>query len=552
MNLFVAVALGLSLAQMAPSPPQQAPSRGTATIRGKVVDRESGAPLVRAVVSLRAISRNVLEQNFTNEDGAFEFRQLAAGPYELRASAGEHRVTHVSTSYPLPARPGLRPPLIIKDAEELTDIVIALPRAYAISGRVTDEDGNPLANVEVTLPSAAFNLGGYDWRPRTTDDNGAFRVYGVGPGRYTVCADPRRGASFDRQSNRRLQYVRTCYPAATEPSEATEVTVAQGDLDGVEIRMQRRPLFVISGQVVRPDGGPPDNAQIHVTRFEGAGASGTGTKLAADGSFRISNVVPGTYEVSAQLGRTERGFESDDREPQWGGVRLEVTTADVEGVIVTLKRGVTVKGTVVYEDPPQVSPSTSLRVMTRAAQSGTGNRPGGMPASVADDGSFELKDVFGELFVDISGPLPRGYTIKSVLYNGRNIAYTATEFDGDPAHQLQIVLTNRVAELSGLVLDDSGAPVEDAAIVYFPVEASRWKGFWRGRGASSKTGRYRIGQLVAGDYFVAAVKASDLDLLTLPDEYDRIAAVAERVTVLESDRRTADLRLVTIPPRKRK
>ena len=550
MKVFVAIALALSVA---PAPSQQQPQTpGTATIRGRVIDKDSGAPLVRAVVSLRAMSRNAVEQNFTNEEGVFEFRRVAAGPHELRASSGEYRVTHVSMSFPPSTRPGLRQPLIVKDGEERTDIVIALPRAYAISGRVTDEDGPPLANVAITLPRPSFGLGGYDGRPRTTDDTGAFRLYGLEPGRYTLCADARRGASFDSQSTRRLQYVRTCYPSAADESQATEVTLVQGDLDGVEIRLQRRPLFMISGRVVGSDGAPPDNAQIHLTRFEGNGASGTATKLQADGTFRISNVVPGSYEVSAQLGRTERSFEPDEREPQWGGVRFEVTTADIEGVIVTLKRGVTVKGSVVYEDPPQAPPSTPLRVMTRPGKSGTGNRPGPMPATVAEDGTFELKGLFGELFVDLGGSLPRGYMLKSVLYNGRDISYAPTEFDGDPAHQLQVVLTSRVAELSGLVTDDTGLPVAEVVVIHFPAESSRWKGFWGSRTSSSNTGRYRIPRLVAGEYFVAAVKATDLDSLTLPDDYDRLAAVAERITMLEQDRRTADLRLVSIPPRKRR
>jgi hypothetical protein len=39
--------------------------------------------------------------------------------------------------------------------------------------------------------------------------------------------------------------------------------------------------------------------------------------------------------------------------------------------------------------------------------------------------------------------------------------------------------------------------------------------------------------------------------LNLPDDFDRLAAVAERITVLERERRTADLRVNPVPPRKK-
>jgi hypothetical protein len=50
---------------------------------------------------------------------------------------------------------------------------------------------------------------------------------------------------------------------------------------------------------------------------------------------------------------------------------------------------------------------------------------------------------------------------------------------------------------------------------------------------------------------VVAVLPDEISALKFPDDYERLAAVAERITVLEHDRRTADLRLMSIPPRKK-
>lgn len=539
----IAIAVAVSQGQVAQPPP----SKGTATIKGKVIDKESGAPIRRAVVSLRPMIGNAVQQNYTNEDGVFEFRQIAAGRYELRASPGEYRVTHVEMGLsPALAPPG-SPSLQITDGEERTDIVIALPRAHAISGRVIDEDGQPLANVEIALSPERFFGGG---RPRTTDDRGTFRIYGLVSGKYRVCADNRRGPTFDAPLVRRVQYVRTCYPSAVDPSEADDVTVAELDVTGLEIRMVRRPTFLIAGQVLAANGALLENAQINVTRFDGNRSSGTGTRLSANGMFQISNVTPGTYEISARLGRSERTFEPDEREPQWGGMRLEVTTADIEGILIPLKRGVSLKGTVTFDEPPQSGAGGKLQVWLRPPD-GAGDRPRPMPATVADDGTFELKELFGELLVSLGGSTPRNYLPKSILYRGRDVSYIPVEFDGDPAHSLQIILTNKTAELSGQVLDETGSPVR-ATVVHFPADPARWRAFQGPQVTTAASGRYRIGGLVAGEYFVAALpQRESFDSRLSLQDYEQLATVAQRVTVLENERRTADLQLSTVPPRKK-
>lgn len=539
--------LVLSQAASAPSIPA---NQGTAVVRGKVVDKQSGAPIARALVTLRGIKSPQLQQTLTNQQGAFEFNNLAGGDYELRATAGEFRATHVPAALrAAPNQPG--PLLQLTDGEKREDIVLALPRAMAISGRVTDENGQPLANVEITLPASSGP--GLATRSPTTDDRGVFRIYGLGAGRHVVCATVRRGPSFDPKPQRRPQYMRTCYPSVMDPEQATEITLADQDVGGIEIQLQRSASFVISGHVLSSVGGPADNANIQINRIERNHSSGTGTTLQAGGAFTISNVAPGTYEVSARLGRSVSNSTADEREPEWASVRLDITSADVEGLVLQLKKGVNVKGRVVFEDPPPAPPTSPLQVTVTFDGLGA-NRPGMGPqrGTVSDDGTFELKGLFGPVSLLLFGAgVPRGYTLKSVMYRGQDIRHMAVEFDGDPAHQVELVLTNRTAEVSGLVLDDQGKPVTAASVIHFPADPARWKGFQGSRTMTSPQGRYRIPQLVAGEYLVVAVSADDQRVLALPDDFDRLAAVAQRVPVLENERRTADLPLSSIPPRRK-
>jgi hypothetical protein len=531
------------------APPTTGPA-GSALLRGLVIDKASGEPLPRAVVSLRNVGGNTTDQKYTDDRGRFEFASLVAGQYELRAAAGLYRTTHVAMSHP-ETKDGIGPLLSVKEGEQQTGIVIALPRALAINGRVIDEAGRPLAQIGLTVIAARGSPFLGSSRQRTTDDRGMFRLHGLPPGTYTVCAEPRGGPNFEPQPRRRLRYMRTCYPAASDPAEATEITLIDEDVSGIELRLPRRQTFVIGGAVIMADGSVPANAMVSMVRFEGSGASGTSAQLQPSGTFALSNVTPGRYELSARIGRDSRGPFPDDRPPQWGSVPVEITTADAEGLLIVLRPAVTLKGRVVFEDPPQAPLAAPLRISATPVL-GVFDRPRAAAATVADDGSFELKDLFGAVTLRADGPAPRGYVLKSTLYRGRDITDIPTEFDGDPAHDVQVVFTNRTAELSGQVLDDSGTPATRATIIRFPADPARWKAQPRFTvGAVSRSGAYRIGLLAAGEYFVVAVSPEEYRALSLPDDYDRLAAVAERVTLLENDRRTADLRLTSVPPRKR-
>jgi hypothetical protein len=98
-----ALLLGVLLAsqQAQPSPPP--PTRGTATLRGQITDADTGVPIPRAVITARLFTRDstqIVIQNVADIEGRFELLNLAAGGYQVSATAGEHRASHVREPFP--------------------------------------------------------------------------------------------------------------------------------------------------------------------------------------------------------------------------------------------------------------------------------------------------------------------------------------------------------------------------------------------------------------------------------------------------------------------
>ena len=150
-----------------------------AEIGGRVTDRETGLPIADAVVSLSIAGRQEQKVTHTDSAGHYRFAELTPGEYAVFVGLPDFRGTHL--------RAGAKPyPIVLKPGEIREQVNVALPRARAITVRVVDDLGEPLAGVRVTVESTDGRMrsGGM----RTTDDRGRLRLFGLSEGRYTVCA----------------------------------------------------------------------------------------------------------------------------------------------------------------------------------------------------------------------------------------------------------------------------------------------------------------------------------------------------------------------------
>jgi protocatechuate 3,4-dioxygenase beta subunit len=440
----------------------------------------------------------------------------------------------------------------LKDGEVRDDVRIALWRGLAVEGRVLDEWGEPMANIEVFATRWDSAVSQQFGNSRTTDDRGVFRLFGLMPGQYRICADPRRTSApvFGQNTTVADRPIKTCHPSAVVETDAQAVTLGTTDVSGVDIRVLRSRAFTVSGTVTDSSGTPVDRVQVSLVRVEGFGSASTGSEVRSGGQFIVRGVTPGEYAISAETG--SRFNPDDKRERELAYVPIRVEGADLGGLVVATSKTATVVGRVVFEEGTPARFASGMRVNLRVDPTTTRRFMAGfLSAQVKEDLTFELAGLFGPQTVTITGQ-PREWVLKSVRYRGDDVSDMPVEFksSSDP-RLLEIVLTNRGAVVSGRMLDDSGKPVADCRIFLLSADPARRKvgsGIVTTGIPKPSDGSFRLSPVRAGEYMIVAVAADEVPpwLGNDPSSLERLAKVAERITLVENDQRTIDLRVARI------
>lgn len=504
----------------------------TAEVRGKVVDKQTGRPLSGAIVSLYR-EGGTEKTSVTDDGGAFQFNALEPGRYWGGVLPGRFRGTYAS-------QPLFAPPTTVVDIgkEEVRQVVVALPRAYAIPVRVLDEAGTPLSGMRLKALDADSGSMVSMSIEHMTDDQGRMRMFGLQPGRYHICAEPWLTSSTGTDKP-----LPTCYPSAANESDAKAVTIDRGDLDEIDIHMRRGRTYTISVLVLDSTGAIARTARVSINKYDANSSSGIGMLRQDDGRFRSAKVTAGRYAIEASLGGDDQPEERRPLERAFVPVTVDADSADVT---VTLRRTIDVPGRFVTEDPSAelpASPGSGLSVWSRLVENTLPTGDNGSPAYMRKDRTFTVTELFGRRVLSAQN-IPRGWYAKSIRYNGVDVSDQPVDFDRvrEPG-QLEIVLSNRGATLTGRVLDGLGNPVPKATVVVVPARGQ--VGLFIPTLPASDDGSFRFGPARAGEYVAFALAVNHRPPgLDDPEGLARLMALGERVTLGELDERTLDLHVI--------
>ena len=508
---------------------------GTASVSGTITMAGTGQPARKVRVNLSSPEIRGSRAATTDDQGRFLFTALPAGRYTLSAS----RPGHMTVTYGQrqPGRPGT--PIQLSDGQRF-EAQLQIPKSSVITGTVFDEHGEPAPQVPVRAMRIQVQNGertSVSSNAVTTDDRGIYRIFGLQPGDYVICATPRNQgigdvnrlrvelqamqqalqsvAQADENQARGLReriaslqstvadapeetpagYAPVCYPGTMSLAGAGTVALAVAEeRTAIDFQLQLAPMARVEGTVLNPTGATLRDVQVRLTDVnqlsEGLGSSSA--RADAEGQFRLPSVAPGQYRVTARATLTPPRPPGPPAPPPAGGgrgrgeapVRVEPITLwasadivvdgrNVSNVMLSLQQGITVSGQLRFEG--STPPPADLTRM-RVAMSSFGSNPFGGSATgrVDASGRFTIPSVVpGRYRITASGA--SGWFVESAVIGGQDALDIPIEIKGNQnLPSVSITLTDRQTEVTGTLVDTRNQPATDYTLVVFPADSRLW------------------------------------------------------------------------------
>ena len=502
LSVLAAVALATASTRTVPGGPGQQGSGSaavgaTARIGGQVVAADTGAPIKRTAVSILGgtprpaagapgLSATIAagspppgmirRQVATDEAGRFECAELPAGRYTIS----------VREVGPFLAS---APQFVEVAAGGSASITFRLDRGGSITGRVLDDEGEPVVRAHVSAGQRR-SIGGV-WRlmqvgagaRATTDDLGHFRLYGLPTGEFYVSASytvPTLGPDPAQAGEQpRYGFAPTFYPSAAGIEGARKVGVRLGqETGGIDLTLVRATLGSVSGRVTDAAGAPLTDRQVGVMlmarRDTMGGVVPGGQRWREDGTFAISNVPPGRYLVAANVLR-----QAPSSDPADAGFEQVTVDGDDVTIQVQTNSGATVAGRLVIEGAKPIQGPSAAGTTGPARASITARVvdadfyvPSSFrgPVTVGEDFTFVLRGLRGRVVPSAFVP---GAVLKSVARGGTDITANGLWLKGtESVDDVTITVTTDIGAIEGRVMAADGGAA-DAWIVVSPEDSSR-------------------------------------------------------------------------------
>ena len=517
--------------------------QGGASIKGRVVDAATKAPLKGARVRLSGSSQR--GPVLTDDVGAFVFSGLPAGTYSFVIERNGYR----STSWPDTARWIRRreAPLTLAAADNVENVTLAIERGGVVAGKVMSATGEPISGAQVSLAAVAPTT----WtRNGTTNDLGDYRVADLPPGRYVLRAQL-RGMTNAPPDTPLSGPLPTYYPGTLQRSEAQELVVGRGgEVTEANLRLVEGMLSLLDVTVTHTDGRPADSAMLTFSSMAEPPMQGF-ERGVRNGVGRLE-LPPGEYMLQAQAPSGLQTMKDRIVYDMTGMARVRLSAGAREAVTVVVGMNATASGRIFFEGDRSPPPAVAGGRVPMFASDGQTCRYGS--PTVASDWSFRIDGLAGTCRSAPTAPLTARWVLKSVILDGREVLDDDVWFEpGRHYENVRIVMTDRRSQVRVRVSEANGTPTGEYAAVAFPVQRERWRsperyiraaaplppsflGMSDPSGTGGEPGRsLRFIGLLPGDYYLIAVDDIEQHATRDPAVLEKLARLATRVTIPERE-----------------
>src|SRR5271165_222554 len=478
------------------------PEPKAASISGLVVKEPGSQPIKKVLVQLVAEDRKSGNNRTaaTDTDGHFVIDNVDPGRYRLfLEKTGFVSVTprgHKADDYSLSVSPG----------QAITDLSFQMLPTAIITGRVLDEDGEPMGGVAV---GAQRKKPGKGPQRETvgverTNDLGEYRLSGLFPGQYSIVALPPPDARDYENSHEHgpeeaaevkpdTRYLPTYYPGTTDGTQASPITLHAGDEMPISLTLVPSRTYRVRGMLTGVSPGQKPMVEL-VAKTGDAIRPGD---IKPDGQFEIVGVAPGSYIA--------RAFSGSEAQGESARSEVTVVAADVDGVKLVPVQPFTLSGHLRFEGQlPKDFTNFSVYLQPKGESEDQGffiDMGGGRNAPLDRAGNFHWTNVNpGDYVVYLTGGDGTDHFVKSVTL-GTHSADAGFRVSG-PA-TLEVVVSSKGATVEGVVVDKD-QPAPNVAVVAVPEEKCRGLRDRFGVGSTDQSGRFVIKNLAPGSYTVFA------------------------------------------------